>query len=64
MKNYDIWFNLEHPATFVVEANSEEEAREIAEDILAEMDDDELMRRIKDAIDYMGLRITASQRIR
>lgn len=63
MKNYDIWFTLEHPANFVVGANSEEEAKEIAEYLLADMDDDELMRRIKNAIDYMGLKIVNVERI-
>ena len=57
MKNYDIWFNLAHPANFVIEAKSVEEAKDLAEDLLADMDADELMRRIKDAIDYMGVKV-------
>ena len=59
MKNYDVWFNLEHPANFVVEAKSAEEAKEIAEEILANMDHDELMNRINDAINYMGVKIVS-----
>ena len=54
MKNYDVWFNLAHPANFVIESKSAEEAKDVAEDILANMDSKELMQRIKDAIDYMG----------
>ena len=57
MKNYDVWFNLEQPAVVVIEANSEKEAKEIAEEVLADMDYDELMRRIGDAVDYMGVRV-------
>ena len=57
MKNYDIWFNLAHPANFVIEAKSAKEAKDIAEEILSDMDADELMRRIKDAIDYMGIEV-------
>lgn len=63
MKNYDIWFTLEYPANFVIEANSKKEAKEIAEELLAEMDDDELITRIKNAIDYMGLKIVNVERI-
>lgn len=63
MKNYDIWFTLEHPANFVIEANSKKEAKEIAEELLAEIDDDELITRIKNAIDYMGLKIVNVERI-
>lgn len=57
MKNYDVWFNLAHPANFVIEAKSAEEAKDVAEDILANMDSKELMQRIKDAIDYMGVEV-------
>ena len=57
MKNYDVWFSLECPANFVVEANSVKEAKEVAEDVLDNMDEDELMELIKNAIDYMGLKI-------
>ena len=57
MKNYDVWFNLTHPANIVVEAESESEAKALAEDLLADMDDSELLRRIKDAIDYMGVQV-------
>lgn len=57
MKNYDVWFNLEHPANIVVEANSEKEAKEIAEELLCEMDQDEILERIANAIDYQGLKV-------
>lgn len=58
MKNYDVWFNLAHPACLIVEAESEKEAKCIAEDLLADMDDAELLRRIKNTIDYMGVKVT------
>ena len=57
MKNYDIWFNLAHPANLVVAANSQEEAKDIAEDILVNMNRDELMERIEYAIDFMGVQV-------
>ena len=57
MKNYDVWFNLAHPANIVIEAKSAEEAKEIAEELLAEMDQDELLERIVNAIDYQGVEI-------
>lgn len=57
MKNYDVWFTLAHPANFVIEAESEIEAIAIAEDLLADMSQKELLERIVAAIDYMGLKI-------
>lgn len=63
MKNYDVWFTLEHPANIVVEAESEKEAKEIAEDMFAEMDQDELFERISAAIDYMGLKVESVEEI-
>lgn len=59
MKNYDVWFTLEQPALLVVEAKSAEDAKEIAEEMLVDMDYDELMRRIGDAVDYMGVKVVA-----
>ena len=53
-KMYDVYFTLEHPAVVLLEADSKEEI----EDILLDMDDDELLERIKNAIDFMGVRIT------
>ena len=57
MKNYDVWFTLAHPANFVIEAKSTIEAMEIAEDLLADMDQDELLERIVAAIDFVGLKV-------
>ena len=57
MKKYDIWFTPEHPANIVVEANSMLEAKEIAEEILCNMEHKELMRRIADAVDFMGVKV-------
>lgn len=57
MKNYDVWFTLARPANFVIEAESEAEAIETAEDLIAEMSQEELLERIVAAIDYMGLKV-------
>ena len=54
---YDVYFTLSHPACMVIDANSEDEAEMIAEDMLCDMDDKELLRRIKDAIDFGGLKV-------
>lgn len=58
MKNYDVWFTLESPAVVVIEADSEEDAKEKAEEILANMNYDELIERISNAVDYMGVKVT------
>lgn len=63
MEKYDVWFTLEHPANIVIEANSVLEAKEIAEDMLAKMDQDELLERIAAAIDYMGLKVDYVEKI-
>ena len=57
MKKYDVWFMPECSANIVVEANSIEEAREVAEEILCNMKQEELMSRISDAIDFMGVKV-------
>lgn len=57
MKKYDVWFAPEGSACVVVEANSYEEAREKAEEVLNNMESEELMRRIADAVDFMGVKI-------
>ena len=57
MKNYDVWFTLEHPASILVEANSIDEAFDVAEDILADMSTEELLHRITDALNYQGVKI-------
>ena len=57
MKKYDIWFMPECSTCVVVEANSYEDAREKAEEILNNMESTELMRRIADAVDFMGVKI-------
>lgn len=64
MKNYDVWFTLEHPANIVIEAKSKKEAKEIAEEMLADIDQDELLERIAAAIDYMGLKIKSVKEIK
>ncbi len=63
MKRYDVWFTIAHPANFVVEADSAREAMDIADDILENMDDDELMRKLKEAMDFDGLKIDSVEEI-
>lgn len=57
MARYDVWFTIAHPANLVIEAESSGEAEDIAQSILEEMDDKELMRKLKEAIDFEGLKI-------
>lgn len=54
---YDVYFRINHPACMVIEANSEDEAKEIAEDLLMDMDDKELMERLRAAMDFYGLEV-------
>ena len=52
MKNiYDVYFTLAQPAVIAIEANSEDEAMEK----LQSMDGNELLRRVQNAIDFMGV---------
>lgn len=57
MARYDVWFTIAHPANLVIEAESPGEAEDIAQSILEEMDGKELMRKLKEAIDFEGLKI-------
>ena len=57
MAKYDVWFTPECSACIIIEANSYEEAQEIAEEELNNMDSEEMMRRIADAVDFMGVKI-------
>lgn len=57
MARYDVWFTIAHPANLVIEAESPREAKDIAQSILEEMDDKELMRKLKETIDFEGLKI-------
>ena len=63
MAKFDVWFEIEHPASFVIEASDAHEARRIAEDALSNMDRKELQRRLMDALDYMGVRIVCVEHI-
>lgn len=63
MKRYDVWFSISHPANFVAEADSLDEAEDIANDILENMDDDELMRKLKESMDFDGLKIDSVEEI-
>lgn len=54
---YDVYFRINHPACMVVEADSEDEAQDIAEELLMDMDDTEIIRRLCDAMDFYGLEI-------
>lgn len=63
MKRYDIWFSIAHPANFVVEAETFDDAKDIAQDILENMDDKELIRKLKEAMDFDGLKIDSVEEI-
>lgn len=56
-KIFDVYFTLEHPCTFCVEANNRQEAQEKAENELANMSEQELFERIKSSLDFMGTKI-------
>lgn len=59
-KIYDINFTLAETAMFTVSATSKKAAKEYAEDYLANgMSDFELIDRLKNAISYGGLKVTA-----
>lgn len=58
-KLYDVYFALSTPANMVIEA----EDQESAEEALQDMTSDELIERIHDAVDYMGVEITDVQEI-
>lgn len=60
---YDVYFTIDHPACIVIEAESEHEARYIAEEMLCNMSDKELMRRIKDALDFGGVKVQSVEEI-
>ena len=52
MKNiYDVYFTLAQPAVISIEANSKNEAMEKLQNV----DRNELLRRIQNAIDFMGV---------
>lgn len=57
LKGYDVYFTLNSPACVLVGAYSEEEAREIAENILSKMNKEELIDRLLAAVDFDGLKI-------
>lgn len=60
---YDVYFRINHPACMVVEANSEDEAKDIAEDLLANMEDSEVMDRLLAAMDFYGLEVVDVEEI-
>ena len=60
---YDVYFRINHPACMVIEANSEDEAKEIAEDTLANMEDRELMERLYGAMSFYGLEVVNVEEI-
>ena len=62
-KLFDIYFRPRCFAGMVVEADSIEEAKEIAEDTLCNMDRKELMQRIEDAVDLLGITIECVEEI-
>ena len=60
---YDVYFRINHPAVMVVEANSEDEAMDIAEDLLVDMDDREVMERLYGAMAFYGLEVVNAEEI-
>ena len=60
---YDVYFRIKYPACMVVEANSEDEAKEVAEDLLANMEDRELMARLYGAMSFYGLEVVSIEEI-
>lgn len=57
LKGYDVYFTLESPACVLVGAHSLKEAREVAEEILNNMSQEELVDRLLAAVDFSGLKI-------
>lgn len=60
---YDVYFRIKHPSVIVVEANSEDEARDLAEDLLADMDQNELLERLIAAMDFYGLEVENAEEV-
>lgn len=63
MARYDVWFSIAHPANLVVEADSPDDAMDIAKSILENMEDKELMRKLNEAMDFDGLKIDSVEEI-
>lgn len=63
LKNYDVYFTLQSPACVLVEASSEKEAREIAEDILMDMSQEELVERLLAAVAFDGLKVQYIEKV-
>ena len=60
---YDVYFRIKYPACMVVEANSEDEAKKTAEDILVDMEDRELMERLYGAMSFYVLEVVKVEEI-
>ena len=60
---YDVYFRIRYPAVMVVEADSEDEAKDIAEDLLMDMEHDELITRLVAAMDFYGLEVENAEEI-
>lgn len=63
LKTFDVYFTLEQPCVFSVEAENPQDAQEQAEKDLANMTDTELLERIKSAVDFMGTKILRVEEI-
>ena len=63
LKTFDVYFTLEHPCVFSVEAKNPQDAQEQAEKDLANMTETELFERIKSALDFMGTKILRVEEI-
>ena len=60
---YDVYFRIKHPSVMVVSADSEDEAQEIAEELLCEMGDKDIMERLVAAMDFDGLEVVRVEEI-
>ena len=60
---YDVYFRIKYPACMVVEADSEDEAKDIVEELLVNMEDRELMERLYGAMSFYGLEVVNVEEI-
>lgn len=62
-KLYDIYFTtVAHPC-FCIEAPDVKKAKELGEEMLVNMDKKEILRRIADALDLCGTKVTLVERV-
>lgn len=62
-KMYDVYFTTVANPCFCIEAPNIEKAKELGEEELVFMDKEEKLRRIADALDLCGTKVTLVERI-